>query len=43
MDWQNIYSTWLYNITQLDSRMDDLAPFEIVQLNVKELPVEVDW
>jgi len=43
MDWQHIYSTWLYNIRQLDSDVDDLAPFEMVQLNVKELRVEVDW
>lgn len=43
MDWQHIYSIWLNDLRELDSRTDDLAPFEIVQLNVRELPAKVDW
>jgi hypothetical protein len=43
MDWQNVYIGWLDYMNHLDSRVDDLAPFELVHLNARVLPLEVDW
>jgi len=43
MDWQRIYSSWLDYMTHLDSQVDNLAPFDLVQLNARVLPLKVDW
>ena len=43
MDWKDIYYTWRKYMEDLYSQVDDLAPFESVQLNVNFLPTEVDW
>ncbi len=43
MDWQHIYYSWLDYMRHLDSKVDDLAPFDLVQLNTGVLPLEFDW
>jgi hypothetical protein len=43
VDWQHIYATWLDYMRELGSQAEDLAPFDLVQLNLSELVAEVDW
>ena len=42
-NWQDIYHDWLYRLEDFYMPVDDIAPFEIVQVQSREPFFGVDW